>query len=93
MTTIETPVDVHTPLCELVGVMQFATDQVYGHHRSADHPHGLFCACPPPWDCHATRLGQTKADALVILLTKFAYQVHTDAEQERMLDLIAEGKS
>ncbi len=80
-------------LCEIVNVMEFAHQQVYGHLRSEDHPHGLFCACPPPWDCPATRLGETKADALVILITRFAFQVHTPEDLDELLSLNQQAKT
>lgn len=76
--------------CEIAATMAFAHRQVFGHHRSVDDPHGLLCACPAPYHAPATRIGEERADRLVVLLTKFAYKVHTPGEQTEMLALIKE---
>ena len=84
--TTERPVT----LCEIAAVMAFARDQVYGHWRDGQHSHEPFCACPTPNEASVVWLGTDRADRLVVLLTKFAYQIHTPDEQAEMLALIKE---
>lgn len=87
--TLERPVGVP---CEIAATMAFAHHQVFGHWRDDDNPHDYGCACPAPPASIAARIGDESGDRLVVLLTKFAYRVHTPDEETEMLALIQEAK-
>lgn len=78
-------------LCEIAKVMAAAHNNVFGHWAGDDAPDGhVFCGCPNPIEAIGARLGVERGERLVVLLTKFAYQVHTPDEQTEMFALIKE---
>lgn len=86
-TTLERP---HGAPCEIAATMAFAHLQVFGHWRDGNQDCHYGCGCPNPLAAPAVRLGAERGERLVVLLTKFAYRVHTPDEQTEMLALIQE---
>lgn len=72
--------------CEIARVMADAHKRVFGHW-GGDSEHQL-CSCPTPDTSIASRIGAAQAERLVVLLTKFAYQVATPGERAEMVALI-----